>query len=265
MSKKHRQNVAMNYVANGAEPQEVQNPVSVTGNPDISEADITDQVSVQGDTIDEVAANEAPLIGELVTISNEKIKDMKDLGYQFSAHIDGDRDFAKWAVEHIEGFPDKVSAENVSAFKQGTLMRFTELRPSVHYVLSEGEYRVAESQEAHDFTLSVEYAVGISKHDFGILEPNKKSLVKPLRDAAKNYGDVRWSRLLKSVADLTQKSATRKSNKSFKEYIDKVFADMVPKNKRAIEAGDPTAWDNDDLRAAIAAFVSYMPGKNKKN
>jgi len=109
----------------------------------------------------------------------------------------------------------------------------------------------------------VDYAVGMPKHEFGELKPGKKHLVKGLRDAAKNYADLRWSRLLKSAAEQISEAKTRASNKSFMEWLEKVLADMVPKAKRAKDNGDPTAMDVEELKEAIASFKEWLPKKVK--
>jgi hypothetical protein len=192
------------------------------------------------------------------------IKNVRDLGYRFAAFQDGTAAFIAYAKDHIPGFPnkDKIADEVITEFKAGCLIRFTELHPSKHYIV-EGEDSFKEVSEPEDvalagFECSVAYCVGMSKYEFGELLPNKKHIVKLLRDAAKNYGDLRWSRLLKSANEEASEAKTRASNKLFMDWLNGVLADMPKKAKIAVKNGDSTAIEDSKLRVAIEVFKQKL-------
>lgn len=189
------------------------------------------------------------------------IKNVRDLGYRFALFQDATGEFIKYAQANIPGFPakDKIADEIVSEFKSGCLIRFTELHPAVHYVVDgEDTFTQTDDEKLGGFNLSVGYAVGLPKFEFGELQPNKKHLVKVLRDAAKNYADLRWSRLLKAASEESSEAKTRASNKLFMDWLNGVLADMPKKAKIAVKNGDSTAVSDATLRMAIEVFKQKL-------
>jgi hypothetical protein len=187
------------------------------------------------------------------------ITSARDLGFQYAAHVDGDARFADWAREHIPGFPnkDKVPDEIIAEFKGGCHTRYAEQHPPVSYIRDGEDSFVAvddpaEIPEGRGFVLSVAYAIEMATHEFGKLLPNRKALVKSVRDAAKNYADLRWSRLLRSATEGEAK--TRAANKAFAEWLNQTLKTMVDKDKRANANGDPTALPIQGLKLAIEKF-----------
>lgn len=199
--------------------------------------------------------------GETEAAKSSTIQNVRDLGYRFATFQDAAKDFTVWAQAHIPGFPnkDKIADEIVTEFKSGCLIRFTELHPAVHYVV-EGEdtFTRTDDEKLAGFNLSVGYAVGLPKYEFGELPPNKKHLVKTLRDAAKNYADLRWSRLLKAASEDSPEAKTRASNKLFMDWLNGVLADMPKKAKIAAKNGDATAIEDSKLRIAIEMFKRQL-------
>lgn len=189
------------------------------------------------------------------------IKNVKDLGYRFAALQDGVASFIEYARENVPGFPnkDKIADEVVTEFKAGCLIRYTELHPDVHYIV-EGEDSFVETDDetAAGFHCSVGYCVSMSKFDFGQLAPNKKHIVKTQRDSAKNYCDLRWSRLLRAANEESNEAKTRASNKLFMDWLNGVLADMPKKAKIAVKNGDATAIEDSKLRVAIEVFKQKL-------
>lgn len=199
--------------------------------------------------------------GETEAAKSSTIQNVRDLGYRFATFQDAAKDFTTWAQANIPGFPnkDKISDEIVTEFKSGCLVRYTELHPPVHYIV-EGEdtFVQTDDEKLGGFNLSVGYAVGLPKYEFGELQPNKKHLVKTLRDNAKHYGDVRWMRLLKAAAEESTEAKTRASNKLFMDWLNGVLADMPKKAKIAVKNGDATAIEDSKLRVAIEVFKQKL-------
>lgn len=196
---------------------------------------------------------------KIQTKTTGDIQSLQDLGYRLATHVDGEKAFLVYAMANIAGFPDKdkIPEEATTAVKAGMLVRFTELRPAVHYV-QEGEDSFVPTDKSvkGGFECSVGYCLSLPRHEFGELKPNKKALVKKIRDDASTYCAIRWARLLKSAKELTEggESNTRKSNKLFAEWLNGILADMPKKAKNAAKAGDATAVDADKLRVAIEMF-----------
>lgn len=196
------------------------------------------------------------------SLAELQIKSLQDLGYQVASHVDGERAFLVYAKTNIPGFPekDKIPEEVVTQVKAGMLTRFVELRPVVHYAQDgEDTFTVTDKATKGGFECSVGYCLSLSRHEFGELKPNKKALVKKIRDDASTYCAIRWARLLKSAdLDPDKASNTRKSNKLFAEWLAGILADMPKKAKNAAKAGDATAIDADKLRVAIEVFKQQL-------
>jgi hypothetical protein len=214
-------------------------------------------------------AMQVAIVGDVTVIATEStIKNLKDLGYRFSAHVDSDGEFVKYALANIPGFPnkDKIDERLRGEFTAGCMVRYTELHPATHYLVEEDDTfkEVSEPDDVAlaEFECSVDYCVSLPKHEFGALKPNKKHIVKEVRDAAKNYCDLRWSRLLKAANEqISQEGKTRASNKLFREWLDGVLADMPKKARLAVKNGDTSAVNPDKLKIAIAFFVEMIDEK----
>jgi len=190
-------------------------------------------------------------------------KSFQDLGYQFAGHIDAEVSYASYLVEHV---PDltAVPQDVIDQVKAGFILRYAELHPAKHY-MQDGEDTFVECEpedlkDTAGFECSVGYCVSLPRHEFGELKPNKKNLVKKIRDAAKMYADIRWSRLLKAAVGITQDAAgkVRAANKSFQEWLDKMLADAVTKARVAVKNGDPTAIDPAKLQVRIEQFKNNL-------
>jgi hypothetical protein len=184
---------------------------------------------------------------------------IRDMAFQYSAHTDAEGKYIAYvrAVYPTMTDKDKVPKEFTDEFTAGCTLRHAELNPPVIYV-REGEdtYRPrAEGETVADgkaLALSVAYATSMSTHEFGKLLPGLKAIVKPVRDAAKNYRDVKIGRFFKSLFE--RESVTRASNRTWAEWFDKMLLDAVAKAKRATERGDTSAPNPEALKVACEAL-----------
>ena len=197
-------------------------------------------------------------------MSETAIKNVQDLGYRFALRVDGDAEFIEYAMDHIPGFPDKNKIpEEVSAmFKAGCMIRYTEQHPDQHYIV-EGDdvFRLTQDTALAGFNCSVGYCVSLPKHEFGALKPAKKHIVKQVRDDAKHYCDVRWSRLLKAANDLlgnVGESVSRAANKLFSEYLNSILGEILKRDRNAIKNGDTSAIPVENLKIALEVFKNSV-------
>lgn len=192
-------------------------------------------------------------------------KSFQDLGYQFAGHVDQEQNYAAYLVEHVADLA-KVPQDVIDQVKAGSILRYAEQHPAVHYVQDGEDTFIAlqDDEELKDdqkgFECSVGYCVSLPRHEFGELKPNKKSLVKKVRDAAKMYADIRWSRLLKAAVGISQEAQgkVRAANKSFQEWLDSMLADAIKKARIAVKNGDPTAIDPAKLGVKIEMFKNAL-------
>lgn len=195
----------------------------------------------------------------MATIS---IQSMQDLGYQYSGHIDGEAVFVAYLTDHVPDLND-IPASVVDAFKAGSILRYAESHPAKHYMKDGDNYIECDAEDLKDegiegFECSVGYCVSLSRHEFGELTGPKKTLVKEVRDGAKMYADVRYSRLLKSAKGTSEAGKARAANKQFMEWLNGVLGDAVKKTKIAIKNGDPTAIDPAKLQVKIEQFRNSL-------
>lgn len=201
-------------------------------------------------------------VGEAIEAAT--IKNTQDLGYRFAAHVDADKSYVEYALGNIPNFPDKAKIEDVyvEQFKAGAMLRYSELQKgSIKHYLLDGEDTFIETDKPGQkggFECSVAYCVGLPKHEFGALKPNKKALVKRVRDAANNYCDLRWSRLLQAGNAAKTDKGPRKPNTLFQPWLDKILVDILNKAKKANSDGDSTAVAVPTVMLAIAAFKNQM-------
>lgn len=199
------------------------------------------------------------------------IQNAQDLGYQFALYDGGKARFVEYCDAHGIDLTkaDSIPEATVAAFKAGVMIRFAETHPAKKYT-REGDQLAPCADGA--FEVSVGFAVGMPRHEYGTLKGDVRQVVQSLREAAKGYADTCWQRLLS--ANTAEKRAakheaaingqkveagnTRKTNKLFGDWLNGVLVDAIAKNKRAKEAGDNSHVDDAKLRVSIETFKNSL-------
>jgi hypothetical protein len=193
------------------------------------------------------------------------IKSLQDAAYQQAKAGDATEAIARYVMDREPGFPDEMSDEGKAALVAGYRMRFHERRPAqVFYRVSEalyvpeGDFK-GDTAKAEKVTVTVNYALSFSTHDFGRMADTHgaqfKGIIGAVREATSTYVSNRTSDLKRMVTRLKNegKTRTRGATLKFSERVDAVLKDLQTKCANANAKGDPEA-DKARLTRSIAAF-----------
>lgn len=176
-----------------------------------------------------------------------KTTSLRDLGYNAAATGDTLKTIAD---ELRRRYPQGLTDEATDEIKAGMYGRKHELVGETRYLVEGGVYTKIGAKDkveegAVTFTLTVDYAVSLTRYEFGKLKtenPNLYKLVAELRNDANKYASNRMGELMKHYNK--KPSNTRSANKAFAEWIngDKgVVQTMLTRLATAIKNGDETA------------------------
>lgn len=190
-----------------------------------------------------------------------------DLGIQFATLRDGKLGIA---AEMLRRYPDgKLSEETKAALEQAFRARKKGLTPDRWYEKVGADTYIhvkdvpsAERQDTY-LCLSVDYATGFARHEFGKLraeQPNLHGLIKGVRDAVSTYVSQTMADLVSQMNKLLKADAAvpRAANKSFKTYVDEVTGLFKKKAARARKDGFTDVPEDTDIEAAVAALYAKL-------
>lgn len=199
------------------------------------------------------------------------ITSLKDGAYQQATATQKIRDFAKYALDNIAGFPESLPEESRDQLYQGYQLRYSQNNPAktyavinAHYVLASDEH--IKNNDIEKVELSVAYVMSFTPQEFGKLKnenPEKHSLIKGLRDNVGVYCSNRKNDLVRMakniIAEKEGKAKTRTANKDFDESISAIFDSLDTKLKSAKSRGDITADEQRFKKAKIAFLAIWRP------
>jgi len=190
---------------------------------------------------------------------------LKDSAYQQAGAAQTLESVARYAIDHIVGFPKDIPSESKDQLYDGYRMKFDQLNKPVmyavindHYVLATEEHKAAKNVEKIE--IGVAYAFSYTSQEFGKLantRPALHQLVKAIRDTCNTYCSNRLSDLKRKANQLLNEGKTRErtANKDFAEFVDATITALKDRCKTAKSRGDATA-DADRLAAALGAFTA---------
>lgn len=191
---------------------------------------------------------------------------LRDLGYNAAATGDTLKTIAdELKRRYPQGLPDEVIAE----LKAGMYGRKHELVGETRYLVEGSVYTKIGPKDkikadAITFTLTVDYAVGLTAYEFGKLKtenPNLYKFVAELRTDANKYASNRLADLMKHYNK--KASSTRAPNKAFAEWIGGnkgIVETMLSRLANALKNGDETAPRN---KAELIQMLTNEINKTK--
>lgn len=204
-----------------------------------------------------------------VVMSNEPAN-LEDLGFKHGSALQTVNHLAKWALDHVKGFPENVSSDDVLSVRKGYAHRWSLDHPAIEYVVIEGNYlRASDLAEipakAERVIIGHDVAFSYTQQQAGKLKethsPEYHKLIAEIRTAVNAYTSNCWGKLVgagkQAQAQASGVKKARTPNLDFVEYLyDKekgVFSIMQTRCKNAKAKGDATA-DEKRLAKAIVAF-----------
>ena len=176
--------------------------------------------------------------------------------------------FARYAIEKIADFPEKISSEAKDELYEGYRMRFDQLNPKKTYAVIDGHY--VRATEDHMTTANIEkieigvaYAYSYSSQEFGKLaqeRPALHALVKMVREKCSTYCSNRLGDLKRRAKKILNegKERTRTANKNFEEFVEEWFKETAPTRLKGAKArSDATANEKRFNDAKVAFMVKW--------
>jgi len=200
------------------------------------------------------------------TIDFHKIDkaDLESIGYAAASQGDATEVMARELVRRYPG--GTLSDEAKAELEKGMVGRKAELMGEALYIHKGNEYTAIKSlKEAKPddavFSLTVQYAAGLSAYEFGQLktnDPARYDLVATWRNAVNKYKSNRMKSLMAAINAVLNnaKGRTRAANKAFVEVVAGAAMMLVDRRKTAAKNSDPTAPANkEELKKMICLAI----------
>lgn len=190
-----------------------------------------------------------------------------ELGLSFATLRDGKLAIAE---ELLRRYPDaKLSEESKASLEASFRARKKQLMTDRWYekVGHDTYIKVAAAPPADRqdtfLCLSVDYATGFARHEFGKLkaeQPNLHGLIKSVRDAVSTYVSQTMGDLQSQMNKLLrmETAAPRATNKSFKAHVDEVTGNFKKKAAAARKQGFPDVPTDSEIEAGVAALYAKL-------
>jgi hypothetical protein len=210
--------------------------------------------------------------GAVIGNSN-KPTSLPDLGYRHGGVLQSVKQLATWALDHVKGFPDNVSDEDILSIRSGYKRKHSELNPAIQYCIIEDKYIKVSDMQIQGIempkkpelkNIGVDYAFSFTQQQAGKIKethcPALHKIVADIRTDCNKYETTTYKKLVaegnKILKERNGETTQRKGNLAFMEWLynDKgVFDTMKTRCKNAKAKGDEFA-DVTKLDKAIQAF-----------
>ena len=200
-------------------------------------------------------------------MNTQTILSIKDCGYKQAVTGDVFRNQAKYAIEHIVGFPESVPEEAKTQLFEGYRLRLNENNPPSVYAVVDGNYVLATpemeaNKKLEKIKVGIDYAYSFSQQQFGQLkneQPQLHALIKAVRDKTNKYCSNRLADLKRQARSILNegKVRDRSATLSFGERVLAVLEDLQAKCKTANARGDETANEQAFKQAKIAFMTKW--------
>ena len=207
--------------------------------------------------------------GNVVTVKN-----LQDLALQHANALGKVKALAIWALDHVKGFPEKMTAEDTEQLQLGYRHKYSLDNPAVEYAVIEGNYlKVSDCaiqgieipSKAERVSFGVDYAFSFNTNEAGRLKDTHGetvySLVKEIRTACNKAVSNNLNKLIASGKEQENLrkgiKPERKANLDFAEWV---YAEKGPiesmklRAKNALAKKTITSDDVKKLNNAIIAF-----------
>jgi hypothetical protein len=193
-------------------------------------------------------------------------KSLTDLGYAQAKTSDTLTEQAKYAIEHIAGFPADISPESKAELYTGYQKRWAEKHPAEVYAVINGHYVKATpehvaNKSVEKISVGLDFAFSMTSQDFGKLkntEPEKHALVAKVREQVSVYCSNRLGDLKRAATKLLNVNAERtRTTLDFTQSVQKVFDALSKSVKVKNGKGDTTAEPAKFALAVKAFWTTY--------
>lgn len=188
------------------------------------------------------------------------IKSYKDAAYQAATAVVSLEEAAKYIHAKCPTFVDEQPDDIMGELDSGWILKFNELHPAKFYAVVDKNLVEVEKPNGKVSTkeIGVHQAMAYSQQAFGQLkndDPLLHGVIKVWRNKWKKYRHNRKGDILRAIKGLDNAPRERAPVDAFTKWLsDKVFPDMVKRNKVSQGRGDDTAMKDDVLKRKIAAF-----------
>jgi hypothetical protein len=197
---------------------------------------------------------------------------LSDMSYDQALSIERGKEQAKYALDHIVGFPDECSDMARDELNDGWVRRWKVNNPEVMYAKVDGNYILVTEADADRFEkvekclMSADIALSFTTHEFGRLnethDPTFKSLVARVRKQVGDYCSGNYKRLVATAKEVLKErngeaARTRSATKTIDTRIVEWFAATEKSVGVAVKRGDPTANADRFSKAKIQFFAVW--------
>lgn len=196
---------------------------------------------------------------------------LKDMAYQHGGIHSAGLSMARYAMEKIPGFPEKISEEGREELVEGYQMRYDQLHPATLYAVIGDHFVIPspeqlENESVEKVAIGVAYAYSYTQQEFGKLRNTRPALhkiVKDIRDSCSSYSSNRIKDLQRAAKELISggKKRERGTNSDFAEFITKFFDETGPTRLKSAKARKDASADADRWSKARAAFLTAWLAK----
>ena len=214
-------------------------------------------------------ANAVNVVSNDVTVAN-----LQDLAMQHASALGKVKSLAIWALDHVQGFPEKVSEADVAEIRLGYQHKYSLDNPAIDYVVVEGNHmKVSDCvmqgieipKNAERVSYGVDYAFSFNQNEAGRLKDTHSefiyNLVKGIRGACNKYTSNTYNKLVAEgiVQDKLRKGikTERKPNLDFMDWI---FSDKGPIETMKLRAKNAQAKKlitADDVKKVNNAIIAF--------
>jgi hypothetical protein len=177
---------------------------------------------------------------------------------------------AELALYHIHGFPvlKDVSEENMAKLRDGYALAYKEVFKPKTYAVINGHYVQASQEHISDdkvekIELTLEYCMSFTANEIGTMfkdEPEKKKLIRTVRDALSTYVTKKIGRLVTKANEILKARSgetTKREVVLFEQSVSKFFEAQIKSVKVKEKRGDVTASPVKFLGAVEAFWKAY--------
>ena len=202
------------------------------------------------------------------------VKNLQDLALQHASALDKVSGLAIWALDHINGFPEKMSSEDTEQLQLGYRHKYSLANPAVDYVVVEGNYlRVSDCQlqgieipkNAERVSYGVDFAFSFNANEVGRLKDTHGEfiykLVSGTRTKANKYVSNTLGKLISAgkVEDNLRKGikVERKPNLDFADWLYAEKGPIKTMKQRAVNQEAKKIITKDDVKRLERAIVAF--------
>jgi len=202
------------------------------------------------------------------------VKNLQDLALQHASALDKVSGLARWALDNISGFPEKMSSEDTEQLQLGYRHKYSLANPAVDYAVVEGNYlRVSDCEiqgieipkNAERVSYGVDFAFSFNANEVGRLKDTHGEfiykMVSGIRTKCNKYVSNTLGKLISAgkVEDNLRKGikVERKPNLDFADWLYAEKGPIKTMQQRAINQEAKKIITKDDVKRLNQAIIAF--------